>query len=155
MKLKINYVYLPAVTIAVAVGGSFITSAGMDWYRTLVLPGLAPAGSVIGSIWTVIFILSTIAALLVWNQQPRPKNFSAIVWLFAASAALNLFWSAVFFGWHQLGWAIVEMVVLNLANLVLIIKLWPKNKPASILLWPYFIWVCFATYLAGLIWRLN
>gem|GEM_PF-3853651 len=37
MKLRINYAYLPAVVITVAVGGSFITSSGLDWYRTLVL----------------------------------------------------------------------------------------------------------------------
>lgn len=156
MKLKLNYAVIPLAVIATSLIGSSVTSGNMSWYKTLVLPPIAPPGGFIGLVWTVIFILTAISILLFWNKEKKPKNKRLIGELFVLNGALNVFWSAVFFGQHLLGWAIVEMIVLNITNLVLIIWLWRnKYRASSILLWPYFGWVCFATFLASWIWVLN
>ena len=156
MKIKINYFVAPLGVFAVSFFGSRITSANMAWYKTLVLPPIAPPGWFIGLVWTVIFILATVSILLFWNREKTVFGKRLIGELFVLNGALNVFWSAVFFGQHLLGWAIVEMIVLNITNLVLIIWLWQKkHKASSILLWPYFGWVCFATFLASWIWMLN
>jgi tryptophan-rich sensory protein len=126
----------------------------MGWYDSLRLPAIAPDGSVIGLVWTVIYILSTIAAILFWNS-PRGKNFMLIAGLFLFNAFLNMFWSFLFFTLHLFWWAIAEMVLLNLVNLALILLLWKYNRKSAILLVPYFLWVFFATYLAYLIGSLN
>lgn len=153
--MKPNYFVIPLIVLATAVSGSWITGQGLAWYGTVNLPAIAPAGSFIGGVWTVIFILSAIAALLFWNKKSKKGNYRLIAFLFVLNAALNVFWSSLFFGQHLLGWAIVEMIALNLVNLTLIVLLWKKHLWSAILLLPYFLWVSFATYLAYLIWSIN
>ncbi len=153
--MKPNYIIIPLITIAVAVIGSFLTSAGMDWYKTLNLPSLAPGGGFIGSVWTVIFILSTISVLIIWNSAPRTNLFWWIIGFFIVNAILNVLWSYIFFYSHNIGPSIIEMIILEISVLGLCILIWPYSRVASILIWPYAIWVCFATYLAYNIWILN
>lgn len=153
--MKLNYLTIPLAVALTAVAGSRITSANMSWYDTLKLPAIAPAGSLIGLVWTVIFALTALSILLFWQREKNRDFKKVVAWLFILNGVLNVLWSQVFFGWHLLGWALVEMVALNLVNLWLIILLWPRHKWSSLLLWPYFVWVCFATYLTAMIWLLN
>jgi len=153
--MRINYFFIPLTAIAVAYFGGMITEKGMPWYNTLNLPSIAPDGKLIGLAWTVIYVLATISALIVWNKLRQDKSFKIIVSLFIANAFLNWFWTYLFFGLHLIAWSVLEMILLNLVNLVLIVILGKKNLPASVLLVPYFLWVCFATYLAYSVLTIN
>ncbi len=153
--MKINYIVISLITIAVAYFGGIITTSGLTWYYGLNLPSIAPAGSFIGSAWTIIYILTTISALIVWNKLKKDKDFKLIVGLFILNAFLNWFWTYLFFGLNFIYTALLEMIVLNIVNLYLILILRKKNLTASVLLIPYFLWVCFATYLTYLILTLN
>ncbi|MDD3190752.1 MAG: tryptophan-rich sensory protein [Candidatus Pacebacteria bacterium] len=148
--MKKNYFSIPLITIIVAVTGSYFTAQGMGWYDGLILPEIAPGGGFIGAVWTVIFFFSTLSALLFYNA-PRKKLFSIIVILFIANAIFNVLWSFLFFTLHLFWQAIVEMIILNVLNLLLIKFLWNYKRLSALLLVPYFVWVCFATYLAYLI----
>ena len=152
--MKLNYIAIPLVTVAVSLGGSWLTSGGMNWYHTLDLPAIAPPGSVIGLVWTIIFILATVSALIFWNRS-KPGARSAIAALFIVNALLNICWSLIFFRLHLIGFSIIEMVALNLTTLALIILMWKPALVSALLLVPYFGWVSFATYLAYSIWTLN
>lgn len=153
--MKTNYIFIPLSTLAVSVGGSFLTDSGMEWYDTLKLPSFTPPGSVIGMVWTFIFILSTISALILWNKASRGARFNAIFALFICNALLNFFWSFLFFYQGLIGASIWEMCALNLTTLSLIVLSWKFSRTAALLLTPYFAWVSFATYLAYQIWKLN
>ena len=153
--MKLNYFLIPLITIITSIGGNLATSKGMDWYKTLNLPRFTPPGSTIGLVWTVIFILTTISALIFWNQVPRGQKFYLITFLFLTNAFLNFFWSLLFFGLQQIGIAILEMVILEATVVSLIILLWPLSRLASLLLVTYGVWVIFATFLAISVWRLN
>jgi tryptophan-rich sensory protein len=153
--MKINYFIIPLITLIVAFSGSFLTSGGMGWYKTLKLPEVAPPGSLIGLVWTIIFILTTISALIFWNKTPRDSRFNTIVIFFLINAFLNVFWSYLFFNQHQILASIIEMIVLDITVIVLIILLSQILKLASYLLIPYAVWVAFATYLAYQISLLN
>ena len=154
MNLKPNHVVIPLITVVTISVGSFITSAGMSWYKTLNLPVFTPPGSFIGTVWTVLFILATISALIVWNQAWRGRK-TMIAVAFILNILLNVGWSALFFGLHLIGPAIYEAAVLGVSVLVLMILVWPVSKLAAWLLMPYLAWVSFATYLTYSIWRLN
>ena len=153
--MKLNYIIIPLITIIVAVVGSFLTSAGMYWYKTLKLPDIAPPGGFIGIVWTIIFILSTISALIIWNNTPRSNLFWWIIGIFILNAILNVLWSYIFFYSHNIGGAIIEMIILEITVIALCVLIWPISRIASILFWPYAAWVSFATYLAYHIWILN
>lgn len=75
--------------------------------------------------------------------------------VFVAQLGLNAAWSWLFFGWHLIGWALVEIVAL-LAAIVATIALFRRvSRAAALLLVPYAAWVTFAVLLNAAIWRLN
>lgn len=153
--MKPNFIIIPLITIGVASLGSWLTQKGMEWYQNLKLPSFTPAGSVIGTVWTVIFVLVTISALIVWNRLVTEKNFGIIIIIFLVNALLNIGWSYLFFNLNYIGPAVLEAGFLGLSVLALIILIWPYSAPAAILLLPYLGWVGFATYLTYSVWLLN
>lgn len=155
--MKANYIIIPLITILAALTGSILTGWGMSWYHNLNLMSWTPAGSLIGMVWTILFVLSAISVLIVYNQKNRAGEsaFWLIMILLAVNAALNMMWSFIFFTLHFLSLAIIEAFVLGLSVVALIILIWPRAKLAAILLIPYAAWVFFATYLTYSIWVLN
>ena len=152
--MKPNYLIIPLVVLLVAVAGSYFTGTGMAWYKTINLPTWAPNGAFIGTVWTIIFILSAIATILVWNGSRGPA-FKWIIGLLILNGLLNIFWCFLFFNLHLFGWSIVEMIILEATVIAPIILIWPSSQPAALLFLPYAVWVPFATYLAISVWRLN
>jgi len=154
--MKANYFIIPIITLVVAVGGSVLTSAGVDgWYKTIRLPAWTPPGSVIGTVWTVIFILTAIAALLVWNSPGAKPRFGVIAAVFLLNAALNVIWSLLFFRLHLMFAAGWEAILLDLTIIALIVLCWPISRLSAVLLLPYAGWVAFAAYLTFTVWSLN
>ena len=155
--MKLHYILIPFVTIAVSVAGSAFTSSGIGsgWYEAIAKPAWTPPGSVIGAVWTTIFILSTISAILVWNSAKHDLRFRWIIGIFITNAFLNVFWSFLFFGQKMIGSAVIEAAILDLSVIALIVLIWPVSRAASVLLIPYAAWAAFATYLTYSVWRLN
>ena len=127
----------------------------MPWYRTLTLPEFTPPGSVIGTVWTVLYILTAISALIVWNRPLPPLARRALAIALIANAVLNVSWSLIFFASHQMLLGFLEAGLLAISVAVLITMIHPFSKIAAWLLTPYLAWVCFATYLNFSIWQLN
>ena len=78
----------------------------------------------------------------------------ALVW-FGIQFALNLAWTPVFFGLHQLLIALVVIVALWGSIVVTIVSFSRLQKVAGLLLVPYLLWVSYATYLNAGYWWLN
>ncbi|MEZ6042619.1 MAG: TspO/MBR family protein [Planctomycetaceae bacterium] len=145
------------VLVCVGAGGlgAAATTPQIDgWYRTVVKPEWNPPDWVFGPVWTTLFVLMGISAWIVW----KPAGFRAAVTplsLFAVQLALNVGWSWIFFGMHQIGWAVVEIVVLWLAILATTVAFFARSKSAGWLMVPYLSWVTFASILNFSIWQLN
>lgn len=150
-----RFIFIPLAVLAVALLGSWLTGGGMDWYKTINLPSFTPAGSVIGTIWTIIFILTAISAIIFWGKAPSDRRFWWVLGFFILNGLLNIFWSFLFFNRHWLGAAVWEAGVLDLSVIILIILIWPVSRLVSMLLVPYAAWTTFATYLTFTVWTLN
>lgn len=155
MKIKMHFVFIPLAVFAVAILGNWLTRGGMDWYETISLPAFTPPGSIIGAVWTTIFVLTAISAIIFWGKASRGRRFSWTVVFFILNGLINIFWSFLFFNRHLLGAAVFEAGVLDLSVIALIILIWPVSRLASILLMPYVAWTTFATYLTYVVWSLN
>lgn len=169
MEIKRNYFIIPLITIFVALLGSYFSTGGMSWYdTTLIKPELTPPKWLFPVAWNLIFLFTTISALIVWNKgkektqflwvltnEKESNKYWLIVWLFIANAVLNVLWSFFFFELQLIEIAFVEMLFLEATLLVLIPLIWHISKTASLLLLPYALWVAFATYLTFQIVRLN
>lgn len=169
MKIKPNYVVIPLITVAVAVIGSIFTSLGMPWYNNeLIKPALTPPDWIFPVAWNIIFILTTVSALITWNKRYVESRyllvfhkkevdviFLFVVGLFIANAIFNVLWSLLFFTLHQISLALFEMIILEITIVLIMVLLWKRSKIASLLLLPYAGWVGFATYLTLQIVLLN
>jgi benzodiazapine receptor len=155
LSMKLNYIIIPLITFLTALSGSLLTSRGMDWYKTIVKPSWTPAGSLIGTVWTILFILGAISALIVWNRLPHDNRFKWIIAVFIINAILNVGWSFLFFNQHLLLTAIFEAALLGASVVALVILIWPLSRLAASLLIPYAVWVLFATFLTYKVWSLN
>lgn len=170
MKIKPNYLFIPLITVAVALLGSSVTITGdASWYQTILIkPDITPPNWVFPIAWNVIFILTTISALIVWNMGPEKKKFLwffdmhkedkgfiAIISLFIANAILNVLWSYLFFGMQNILCAFIEIFFIEATLIALISLIYKRSKLASLLLLPYALWVGFATYLNYLILVIN
>lgn len=142
------------VAILVAVAGGVLTTTG-PWYRSLRLPSWKPPDWAFGPVWTTIFTLTTISAVMAWNANEGAGARSALVGAYAVNAVLNIAWSGLFFRMRRPDWALVEVLFLWLSILVLIGVTARVSGTAALLLLPYLGWVGVAAYLNLTIVRLN
>lgn len=148
--------FIGAVVVCfVAAGfGSLATFSQIPtWYMTIAKPAWNPPSWLFGPVWTVLYLLMAISLYLLWTS--KNKNRTKAINFFYIQLVLNVLWSWMFFGWHQIGFAFVEIIVLWLAILATIIYSSKINQTASWLLIPYILWVSFAIYLNHSILLLN
>jgi benzodiazapine receptor len=144
-----------AVTFAAAGLGAFFTSTSVShWYPTLRKPSWNPPGWIFGPVWTVLYLMMAVAAWLIWRKQGFDGATGALG-LFALQLALNALWSPLFFGLRNPLAGLVDIVPLWAAILATLVCFWKISPLAGALLAPYWLWVCFATALNFMIWRMN
>jgi tryptophan-rich sensory protein len=140
-------------TLGVGAAASLFTSPEIPtWYAGLTHPSIAPPDWVFAPVWTTLYIMMAVAAWRVWKFTGLR---SAAMVAFALQLALNFAWSAIFFGLHDIGGALAEIVVLDLALLTTVILFFRHDWPAGLLMLPYLAWTLFATFLTYAFWGLN
>ena len=137
------------------IGSIFTASSVASWYLTLVKPSFTPPGSYIGLIWIVLFTLMGISLFLIWRETPGNPAARIALYFFAAQLIVNVLWNVAFFGLQSPISGLVVIIILWILILITIIKFWPINKTAALLLIPYIAWVSVAAYLNYSLWILN
>jgi tryptophan-rich sensory protein len=144
---------LPLFVLPVVVGGlaiGYVTPPG-DWYAQLTKPAFNPPGWIFAPMWTVLYILVAVAGWLVW-QRP-PSGWPMMLWW--AQLVLNFLWSPTFFAAHQIGLALVVVLLLLGVIIAFIVAAWQRDRMAAWLFVPYAAWVAFASVLNAAILALN
>jgi translocator protein len=96
-----------------------------------------------------------ISLFLIWRETSINLAARIALYFFAAQLVVNVLWSVVFFGMRSPIDGLVVIAFLWVLILITIIKFWPINKTAALLLIPYIVWVSIAAYLNYSIWMLN
>ena len=147
--------YVSLILFLVLVLGGGLALGGLTvpggWYAGLVKPSFNPPAWLFGPVWKVLYVLIAIAGWRVW-QRDRSGWPMKLWW---AQLALNFLWTPVFFGAHQLGLALVVILLMLAAILAFIATAWRLDRVAAWLFVPYAAWVAFASVLNGSIWMLN
>ena len=139
---------------AAAAGAVFTSSAIPTWYSELIKPSWNPPNWVFAPVWTALYTMMGVAMWLVWRQG----GIGTAAWpaaAFGVLLALNVAWSAIFFGLHKPGAAFADLLALWLAILVTLVLFWQRDVLAGILMTPYLAWVSFAGAVNYAVWRLN
>ncbi|MHC4123368.1 MAG: bifunctional methionine sulfoxide reductase B/A protein [Planctomycetota bacterium] len=126
-----------------------------NWYTQLQKPNITPPGWVFGPAWTILYLLMSISVFLVWNKGLDYPKVKLAIGLFLIQLALNAIWTPVFFGFHLILLALIDIILLFIAILVTLLVFKTISFSASVLLVPYLLWVGYATILNGSICYLN
>lgn len=152
MQRYISFVLFLSACLGTGYLGSLINEESVwTWYRQIEKPSWTPPDRMFGPVWTALYIAMAAAAWLVWLRRGWGREMN----LFAAQLALNLGWTAVFFGLRSPGWAFVEIFFLIAAIAATLAAFWRVRPAAGWLLVPYLSWTSFAAALNFTIWRLN
>ncbi len=138
------------LTMAAAATGAFFPPGG--WYTTLTRPPLNPPAWVFGPVWSMLYLAMAVAAWRVWRTGPG-RSLPLVFW--GVQLGLNALWSALFFGAHRMGLALVEILLLWAAIAVTTLLFFRAQSGAGWLMVPYLLWVSFAAYLNAGYWYLN
>jgi benzodiazapine receptor len=154
-RVKPNYFFIPLFVIITASAASYFAETGRSWYKTINLPDWTPSGSVMVLAWTIIFVLSSLSLLILWNKHSSEKNFGVIIALFVLNALLIVGWNILFFSHQQIGLAFFQAMLLVVNLILLIFLIWRLSPLAAYLLVPYSLYVLFSTVLTFNVWMIN
>lgn len=120
---------------------------GNHWYAQLTKPAIMPPGWAFGVIWTILYALMGLAVAAILDARGA-KGRGVALGVFALQFVLNLAWSPLFFGAHQVHAALIligAIFVLAVATTVLFA---PIRRHAAWQMVPYLAWLTIATALA-------
>lgn len=136
------------------IGALFTTPAISTWYVLLNKPFFNPPNFIFGPVWTILYFLMGISLYLIW-ESAKDKNKNIGLKLFLIQLGLNTLWSIVFFGRHSIVGGLVIIILLWFLIFKTIYYFQKVNQTAAFLLYPYLVWVSFATILNLFILILN
>lgn len=143
-----------SICLILGIASGFSTTESIqNWYIFIKKPSWNPPNWIFGPVWTTLYICMGIALGIVWHNKHLLQKKAIIFFIF--QFVLNLCWSAIFFNFHQLGLAFVEIIIMLFMIATTIYYFYQIKKVAGFLLIPYLLWVSFATILNGTIWQLN
>lgn len=149
--LRWALVLVPAVVLAGLASGVLGSTATSAWFEGLVKPAINPPSYLFGIVWPILYVMMGLALTLIVTARGAPGRGAAIA-AFVVQLALNLAWSPLFFGAHQVTAALWLLFAIDLAVIATIVLFWKVRPPAAWLLVPYLAWVLFAT---ALNWQFN
>ena len=143
--LRWSLVLVPG-TLLLGFLSSRFGSSRSAWFDALVKPEIYPPPAAFGIVWSLLYVAMGFAlALVVSARGARLRGVAIAAW--AVQFALNLAWTPVFFGAHQMSAGLILIAVLDVAVLVTLVLFFRVRKLAGWLLVPYLAWVLFATLL--------
>ena len=159
-KIKKDLILACIVGILLSLGVGLISSivtknAIPIWYENLEKPFFSPPNWVFGPVWTFLYTLMGIAIGRVWFFGRRHLWGKTAIYHFLSQLILNGLWSLVFFGLRNPALSMVVIVILWILIQRTIFWFRLVDKKASIILYPYIIWVSFASILNAFIIYLN
>lgn len=130
---------------ALAVGGLF-TGKGVssDWYQNLNQAPWTPPGWVFGFMWTLIMICF---AIYMAHLSTSKTNRKIIIVLYGIQWVLNVSWNPVFFHFQAVIAGLITISLLTILITYFLFRYKQELKLKSLLILPYFVWLCIATSL--------
>tara|TARA_B100000282_G_scaffold71548_1_gene48655 strand:+ start:159 stop:620 length:462 start_codon:yes stop_codon:yes gene_type:complete len=153
MKNKyLSLIIILLITFLAPMIGSYATTVFKEpWYSEIILPSFNPPSWVFGPVWSTLYLLMSLAAWKVWT-----KNFDKkLLKIYFIHLIFNSSWSIVFFGFHQIGLALLNLIIILIFIIILMKEYFIKDKISFYLMVPYASWSSYALVLNSAIFVLN
>ena len=132
--------------------GSYVTATFKEpWYSEIIQPSFNPPSWIFPPVWTTLYVMMSLAIWRVWIISYNYK----IIKLYFIHLFFNTLWSVIFFGFHQIGLALLNIIVILIFILILMKRYLSLSKLSFYLMIPYLFWSSFALILNTSIYFLN
>jgi benzodiazapine receptor len=122
------------------------------WYEELAKAPWSPPNWVFAPAWSLLYLAIAVAGWRVWRST---RELDTALALWAAQLVLNGAWSWLFFGRHQPGLALVDILLLLFVIVAFIATARRVDSTAAWLFVPYAAWVAYASSLNLFVWLRN
>lgn len=141
--------------MAIGVASATFSSNGMQLYKTMAKPSLAPPAILFPIVWTILYVLMGIASYFVMITDAPDQRKTMANTLYLVQLVMNFFWPIVFFSWRLYTVAFIWLIAMYLVIIACTVYFFLIYKKAGWLMIPYNIWMAFAAYLNISIVMLN
>ena len=142
--LKYTIIFLIINFAALAIGTWLMNDGPKTiWYQNLNKAPWTPSGWVFGAAWSTIMICFSVYMAYLYNALPKNK----ILFLFSLQFICNVIWNYVFFNQHLISLGLLVILTLTLLIATFLFSFKTILKTKSLLIIPYFLWLCIASSL--------
>ena len=145
------FIILVITFLAPAIGSYTTLTFKEPWYSELILPNFNPPSWVFPPVWSSLYLMMSLAIWKIWINYFDNK----ILKIYFVHIFFNSTWTVVFFGFHQIGYALINLLIILFFIVVLMKKYFEKDKISFYLMVPYLIWSSYAFVLNSAILVLN
>ena len=141
----LSFVLFFIITFSASFIGGLVTFTFKEpWYSELTKSNFNPPDWIFAPVWTTLYLMMTLAIWFFWHSKNREMN---TIYIYFIHIVFNTTWSVVFFGFHNIFLALVNLIILVLLIVILILRFGRVNKASSYLMIPYLLWSSFALFL--------
>ncbi len=141
----LSFVLFFIITFSASFIGGLVTFTFKEpWYSELTKSTFNPPDWIFAPVWTTLYLMMTLAIWFFWHSKNREMN---TIYIYFIHIVFNTTWSVVFFGFHNIFLALVNLIILILLIVILILRFRRANKVSSYLMIPYLLWSSFALFL--------
>ena len=126
------------------IGGMATISFKEPWYSELIKSNYNPPDWIFAPVWTTLYLMMTLAIWFFWHSKNRDIN---TIYIYFIHIVFNTTWSIVFFGLHQILFALIVLLILIFLIVILIIRFKRVNLVSYYLMIPYLLWTLYALFL--------
>lgn len=142
---KLGYsLVLVAITALVS---SYFTRFGVyNWYGVLDKPSFTPPDYTFRIVWTILYLLMVMSFYLIQIKSTETQYINSAR-IFINQLFLQIIWTFAFFYMGFIGIALAIIILLDFVAWRMIKNFQKIDLLAGRLLYPYFLWLLYATYL--------
>ncbi len=126
------------------IGGIVTISFKEPWYSQLIKSNFNPPDWIFAPVWTSLYFMMTVAIWLFWNSKNKDIN---TIYIYLIHVLFNTTWSIIFFVYHNILLALINLIILVFLIVVLILRFKKVNFLSVYLMIPYLLWTCYALFL--------
>jgi len=148
----VSFTLIVLITFSASAIGGVVTSVYKEpWYSQIIQPSFSPPSWVFGPVWTTLYIMMSMAIWLHWVSFKERR----VLKIYLVHIFFNGIWSIIFFGFHQILIALVNLLIIIIFIIWLMRIYYKTNKLSFLLMIPYLLWSSYALILNGSIFYLN
>ena len=138
--------------LASFIGGVATYTSKEPWYSSLTKASFNPPDWVFAPVWTTLYLFMTIA---IWSAWQKNNNNINLVYIYLIHLFFNTTWSIVFFVYHNIFLALINLIILISLIILLMVKFKTVSKLSFYIMIPYLLWCCYALILNTTLFILN